>query len=64
MRLLSSLAAAAALRRLPTSILRVGVHPGDCGETALVKSIETTLRSLASNRRAARYAELLPPLKI
>lgn len=60
MRLLSSLAAAAALRRLPASILRVGVHPADCGEPALVKSIGTTLRSLASNRRVARYAELLP----
>ena len=44
-RLASSLAAAAALRRLPVPVLRVGVHPPDCRHPALVRSIETTLAS-------------------
>lgn len=60
MRLASSLAAAAALRRLPASILRVAVHPPDCRKPALERSIESTMRSLASSRRAARYSELVP----
>lgn len=60
MRLASSLAAVAALRRLPTSILRVAVHPPDCREPALARSIENTMRSLASSRRTARYSELMP----
>jgi predicted deacetylase len=61
MRLASSLAAAAVLRRLPASVLRLGVHPPDCGEPALMRSIETAVRTLASRRRIARYSELLSP---
>lgn len=61
LRLASSLAAAAALRRLPTSVLRVGAHPPDCREPALLRSIETIVRSLASSRRPARYSDLLRP---
>ena len=58
-RLLSSLAAAAALRRLPMRTLRVGVHPPDCREPSLVRSIDATLRIAAARRRPARYADLL-----
>jgi predicted deacetylase len=59
MRLASSLAAAAALRRAPLKVLRVGVHPPDCRHPSLVRSIEYTLRAGASARRAGRYSELL-----
>ena len=58
-RLLSSLAAAAALRRAPMRILRVGVHPPDVRHRALVRSIETTLRIAAAGRTAAAYSDLL-----
>jgi len=58
-RLASSLAAAAALRRLPVPVLRVGVHPPDCRHPALVRSIETTLAVTARGRRVARYGDLL-----
>ena len=61
LRLGSSLAAAAALRRLPTSVARVGVHPPDCREPALVGSIQDTLQRLCSSRRPARYSELTSP---
>jgi predicted deacetylase len=61
MRLASSLAAAAALRRSPQKILRVGVHPPDCGKPAVMRSIETTVSSLASSRRPALYSELMSP---
>lgn len=55
----SSLAAAALIRRLPVRDLRVGVHPGDCRSTRLMRSIETTLRIAARDHRPAAYAELL-----
>ena len=58
-RLVSSLVAAAALRRAPLKVLRVGVHPPDIRHPALVRSIEATLRSAARNRRAAAYGDLL-----
>ena len=58
-RLVSSLIAAAALRRAPLKVLRVGVHPPDIRHPALVRSIEATLRSAAKNRRAAAYGHLL-----
>ncbi len=60
-RIASSLAVASlariGLRRAST--VRVAVHPGDVHVPALVKSIEKTLASLTSNRRASRYADLL-----
>jgi predicted deacetylase len=59
MRLLSSLAAAAALRHAPLQVLRIGVHPPDIRHPALVKSIDRTFRSAAAKRRAARYSDLL-----
>jgi predicted deacetylase len=59
MRLLSSLAVAAALRRSPQNVLRVGVHPPDAGHPMLVRSIDKTLRKTTSNHRLARYADLL-----
>jgi predicted deacetylase len=59
-RLLTSLAAAAALRRAPLEVLRIGVHPPDVRHAALVKSIDTTFRIARARRRAGRYSELLP----
>jgi hypothetical protein len=57
-RLASSLAAAAALRRAPLQVLRIGVHPPDCRLPVLVRSIETTLTAARRRRRPAAYAEL------
>lgn len=62
MRLASSLVAAAALRRAPLDVLRVGVHPPDCRHPALVRSIQKTFAVAARNRKAARYSDLLPAL--
>jgi uncharacterized protein len=59
LRLVSSLAAAAALRRAPLRVLRVGVHPPDVHHPALVRSIQQTLRSATRDRAAAAYSELL-----
>jgi hypothetical protein len=55
----SSLLAAAALRRAPMNVLRVGVHPPDCRHPALVRSIEKTLKLAARDRRPGRYSDLL-----
>src|SRR5437764_3865962 len=51
LRLASSLAAAAALRRAPLKVLRIGVHPPDVRHPILVRSIGTTLRIAARNPR-------------
>jgi predicted deacetylase len=59
LRLASSLAAAATLRRVPMRVLRIGVHPPDCREPALVSSIDKTFRRATSRRRPASYADLL-----
>lgn len=59
-RLASSLFAAAALRRAPLSVLRIGVHPPDSRHPALVRSIEKTFRIAGTHRRPARYSDLLP----
>lgn len=58
-RLLSSLAAAAALRRLPIPVLRVGVHPPDIRSPALLRSIAATLTAGLKTRRPGCYSELL-----
>jgi len=58
-RLLSSLAAAAALRHAPLRVLRIGVHPPDVRHPALVGSIGRTFTAARRNRRAARYRDLL-----
>jgi hypothetical protein len=58
-RLLSSLAAAAALRHVPLQVLRIGVHPPDVRHRALVRSIGRTFAAARRNRRPARYADLL-----
>jgi predicted deacetylase len=58
-RLVSSLVAAAALRRMPLRVLRIGVHPPDVHHPALVRSIEATLAHAARTRRASAYGELL-----
>lgn len=60
LRLASSLAAAAVLRRAPLDVLRVGVHPPDIRHPALVRSIQKTLATARQHRSAARYADLLP----
>jgi predicted deacetylase len=59
MRLLSSLAAAAALRHAPLQVLRIGVHPPDVRHPALVGSIGKTFTAARRNRRPARYGDLL-----
>lgn len=59
-RLASSLLAAAALRRAPINVLRVGVHPPDCRHPALVRSIDRTFGIAGKGRRTGRYADLLP----
>jgi hypothetical protein len=59
LRLASSLLAAGALRHAPIKILRIGVHPPDCGHLALVGSIRKTFRTAARNRRVAAYSDLL-----
>jgi hypothetical protein len=59
LRLASSLAAAAALRRSPASVLRVGVHPPDCRHPRLVQSIKATFQAAGSSRRSGRYSDLL-----
>lgn len=59
MRLLSSLAAAAALRHAPLEVLRIGVHPPDVRHPALVGSITDTFRAAGRNRGSARYGDLL-----
>lgn len=58
----SSLAVAAVARTMPDWMptMRVAVHPGDVTKASLVASIDKTLRSLASRRAVARYADLLP----
>ena len=58
-RLASSLAAAAALRHAPLSVLRIGVHPPDIRHPKLVKSIGKTFRATLRTRRPGRYADLL-----
>ena len=60
----SSLAAAAAARRLLRGqrVVRVAVHPGDTREPTILASIDATVASLARGRHAGRYADLaLPP---
>jgi predicted deacetylase len=59
LRLLSSLAAAVALRRVPLKVLRIGVHPPDIRHPALVGSINRTFAAARRNRRPARYGDLL-----
>jgi len=58
-RLLSSLAAAAALRHAPLEVLRIGVHPPDIRHPALVRSIGRTFTAARRERRPARYGDLL-----
>ena len=58
-RLASSLLAAAALRHAPINVLRIGVHPPDCRQPALVRSIKGTFSTAVGNRRPARYSDLL-----
>lgn len=56
----SSLAVAAAARWLMPGHrgMRLAVHPGDAAVPSLVRSIETTVRSLAGRAHVGRYADL------
>ena len=58
LRLASSLAAAAMLRRAPLEVLRIGVHPPDCRHPALLRSIEKTFKIACRGRSAAAYSAL------
>jgi predicted deacetylase len=58
-RLLSSLAAAAALRHAPLKVLRIGVHPPDVRHPALLDSIDRTFRTAGRRRTAGRYSDLI-----
>lgn len=59
LRLASSLAAAAALRRLPLKVLRIGVHPPDVTKDALLRSIDRTFALARRSRQTGRYSDLL-----
>lgn len=60
-RQLSSLAAAAVLRRAlqPASTVRIAVHPGDTRVPALLRSIDRTFAAFTPRFAPARYADLL-----
>lgn len=62
MRRASSLAVAAAARRLMPRhrAMRLAVHPGDVTRPELIRSIDRTVGALSRNARIARYADLLP----
>lgn len=58
-RMASSLTVAALARRLsPFRVMRVGVHPGDCGEPEVMTSIVDTVSALGRTRMVSRYADL------
>lgn len=59
LRLACSLLAAAALRRAPLEVMRIGVHPPDSRHPTLVRSIDKTFRVACRGRRAGRYSDLL-----
>lgn len=59
-RMASSLAVARLARTLPPPrVMRVGVHPGDCGEPAVMSSIAATVAKLRRSHRPSRYATLI-----
>lgn len=64
LRLLSSLAAAAALRRLPMPVMRIGVHPPDARHPIVLHDIEATFRIASRHRIAGRYCDLLRSLSL
>ncbi len=53
-------AAAARVGLRGARTVRVAVHPGDCGEPAILASIDATLAAFARRHRAGRYADLVP----
>ena len=61
MRKASSLAAAAALRRLlaPLPAVRLAVHPADTRHAQTIASIDTSLKVLLRRRRACHYSDLM-----
>lgn len=59
LRMATSLAAASVLRELPVRVLRVGVHPPDVHQPALLRSVDATLNVTLNGRCVAAYSELL-----
>lgn len=58
-RMASSLAVAAVARQLPFfRVMRIGVHPGDCGEPQVMASISQTVAAMRRSRQVSRYADL------
>jgi predicted deacetylase len=58
----ASLLAAAVLSRTVDwqAVVRLGVHPGDVGSPALLRSIEDSISRLSRRHAPGRYADLLP----
>ena len=42
----------------PLPVVRVGVHPGDVGVRAILRSIDSTITTLRIAREPARYGDL------
>jgi len=61
-RLASSLIAAAALRYAPLNVFRIGVHPPDCRNRSILRSIEKSLKAATKSHRPSHYSDLLAPL--
>ena len=62
-RMASSLAVAALVRTVPLPrVVRVGVHPGDCGEPVVMRSIARTVRTLRRSHRPSGYGALAEDL--
>ena len=57
-RLASSLAAAAVLRHSPSRVMRIGVHPPDARQPAILRSIRKAFEVAARERSVARYSDL------
>ncbi|MBI0476992.1 DUF2334 domain-containing protein [Sphingomonas sp. MA1305] len=58
-RMASSLAVAEVARRMPFfRVMRIGVHPGDCGEPQVMDSISETVATMRRSRQVSRYADL------
>jgi predicted deacetylase len=57
-RLASSLAAATLLRRSCARVLRIGTHPPDVHQPAIMRSLGKTLKITTKRRNVIRYSEL------
>lgn len=58
-RMASSLLVAAIARHAPLPrVMRIGVHPNDCNEAAVMRSIASTVRHVRRSHRPSRYGSL------